>query len=252
MCDKTPEPMGSQWKAELYARYVSTGQAAAADTTDRQHFYAASAPYVAYVIANHLPHRRDIHLLDIGCGNGALVYHLRQEGYANARGVDVSLEQIAIAQRFGVPGVEAGNLLELLRATPSASLDVVTAMDVFEHFERGELLELVREVRRTLGTGGVCIAHVPNGEGLFGNRVRWGDLTHELAFTQSSARQLFFAAGFAGLACYEDRPVGAGLVRTIRRSLWTLGTAYARLLLAAETGSTKHVLSQNMLLVAKV
>ena len=128
--------------------------------------------------------------------------------------------------------------------------DPVLFGDVLEHLERQELFDLLDEVHRVLRPGGLCLIHVPNGEGIFGMEIRFGDLTHVQAFTQNSARQLLSATGFSQIRCYEERPVVHGIISLVRGVLWALGTLPFRLLLAAETGSTKAILSENLLIRA--
>jgi hypothetical protein len=82
-------------------------------------------------------------------------------------------------------------------------------------------------------------------------RVRYSDLTHGLSFTKRSAEQLFRVVGFSGIACHEDRPMAHGLTSLTRRFIWDVGTVPHRILLAAETGETDCILSQNMLIPAR-
>lgn len=91
---------------------------------------------------------------------------------------------------------------------------------------------------------------MPNAEGIFGSRIRYGDLTHEQAFTASSIRQMFGALRFGKTECFEDKPVVHGMKSLVRRILWELGSAPARLLSLAETGGSGVILSQNLLFVA--
>jgi predicted SAM-dependent methyltransferase len=77
---------------------------------------------------------------------------------------------------LGIDGVDQGDLLETLKAQPDASLDVVVAFDIIEHFMRDELLGFVDEVGRVLRSGGRWIIHTPNAESPFGGRMRYGDL----------------------------------------------------------------------------
>ena len=67
-------------------------------------------------------------------------------------------------------------------------------------------------------------------------KIRYGDFTHELAFTPKSASQVFRVAGFREVRCFEDKPRVHGLTSLARRIIWDVGTLPSRLLLAAETG----------------
>ena len=75
----------------------------------------------------------------------------------------------------------------------------------------------------------------PQCQGLFSMGIRYGDLTHELAFTESSLRQIFRTLGFAEVRCYEDRPIVHGVTSLTRRVLWEAGSLPFRILYAAET-----------------
>jgi SAM-dependent methyltransferase len=210
------------------------------------------APYLTAMIRKHFPAQRDSAVLDLGCGYGAVVYFAREMGYPNVRGVDGSAEQVRAAARLGIPGVEEADLLQVLCAKPDSSLDVVVAFDVIEHFTRDELLPFVDEVNRVLRPGGRWLIHVPNGESPFGSRIRFGDLTHELAFTRTSLGQLLLTSGFTDVRCFEDAPIVHGAKSAIRWVLWKGFRGMLRLYTIAETGNlaSDAVFSQNMLAVA--
>ncbi|MGH9606648.1 MAG: class I SAM-dependent methyltransferase [Terracidiphilus sp.] len=229
------------WKEQVYASYVSSGQAHIDLGPQRK--------YLSRVIRRHFPKDRKVKILDIGCGNGPLLWFLSQHGYRNLRGVDGSMEQVNLAKELGVPGVEWGNGLTVLQQASSTSIDVICLFDVLEHLTRQECFDLLSEVHRVLTPNGLCIGHVPNAEGIFGSRIRYGDLSHEQAFTERSIGQMFRCLKFSEVKSWEDTPVFAGL-STVRRVLWTLGTAPIRLLFAAETGRFHVLLSQNLLFVA--
>lgn len=240
----------SDWKAHLYRTYVSSGQARDSNTSAEEHFRAPQA-HLMSIVRRHFPLDRTTPIVDIGCGHGALLYFLRQAGYENLRGVDTSKEQAALAQRLGIAGVECGDAMAFLRAQPDGSLGVVCLFDVLEHLTRAEAFALANEVSRVLRPDGRCIAHVPNAEGLFGMRIRYGDLTHEQAFTKKSVEQMFRSLGFHGIDCFEDKPITHGLKSLARRVIWESGTLPFRLLLTAETGTSGFILSQNFLFVAR-
>jgi cyclopropane fatty-acyl-phospholipid synthase-like methyltransferase len=181
-----------------------------------------------------------------------MLYFLQRAGYNNIVGVDVSEEQIAVASRLEISSATCASLEDFLTAQSDASVDAVLAIDILEHLTRREVMEVLDAVRRVLKPGGRCIAHVPNSDGLYGMRIRYGDFTHELAFNPSSARQVFRVAGFREVRCFEDKPRVHGFLSLARRIIWDVGTLPARLLLAAETGATGAVLSQNMMIEAKL
>jgi SAM-dependent methyltransferase len=206
-----------------------------------------SDPYLRRFVQKHVPKDRDCAVLDLGCGKGELLSILAAKGYGNLEGVDCSPLQV---RRRVVPCVRLGDGLSALKESADRSLDVVIAFDVIEHLMREELLSWATEVRRTLKAGGRWIVHVPNAASPFGSRVRYSDLTHELAFTRESIGQLAQLAGFSGWMVFEDRPAVHGFLSAMRRGIWALGRLPFVLLFAAETGEYRNaILSQNMVAV---
>jgi len=208
----------------------------------------ADFPHYHRLIKMHLPAKRNLRIADLGCGYGQLLYFLKALGYRRLEGVDLSTEQVALAHRLGLPEVQHGDLMSFLSGKERA-YDALFLMDVLEHLEMRDTIALLQSCWRALGDDGCLILHVPNAEGLFGMRVRYGDLTHETCFTPQSMRQLGLATGFRQIQAKEEKPVVHGLKSLARRALWSLFTLRERLLLLAETGSGGQVLSQNMLVI---
>ena len=209
-------------------------------------------PYLRQMVRRHFPSDRSVAILELGCGHGALLHVLHEAGYRKARGVDSSPEQVAAAQRLGIHGVTECDVMSALAVVRDGSLDVVVAFDLIEHFSKDELIQLVDEVRRVLRPNGRWIIHVPNAESPFGSRMRYGDFTHELAFTRVSVAQLLKASGFAGVICFEDKPVPHGIKSAVRAALWACIRAGLLLYIAVETGAFDRtaVFTQNLLAVA--
>jgi 2-polyprenyl-3-methyl-5-hydroxy-6-metoxy-1,4-benzoquinol methylase len=237
------------WKSTLYERYVSTEQVQPI-TTSAQRLKASDYPYLQRLIARHVPADREQLIADLGCGHGVLVHCLRAAGYRNVSGVDVSGEQVAIAKGLGIEGVEQGDLQSFLRRH-RGTLGVVLLMDVLEHLTKQEIFDMLAAVHAALRPGGRVIIHAPNGAGMHGMRILYGDFTHETCLTPQSAGQILRANGFSDVAVYEDVPTLHSAKGVVRFVLWHLLTLPRRLLLYAETGVARHVLSQNLLVVAQ-
>lgn len=238
------------YRARIYGAYVSARSESLAPATLVG--LAPRLPYFRRLIARCMPQEREATVLELGCGHGALLYALQQAGYSHVRGVDGSPEQVQAAERLGIAGVVLGDLVQTLAQTSGASLDVVIAFDVIEHFSKDELIPLVDAVQRVLKLGGRWIIHVPNSEGPFGSRIRDSDFTHELSFTRLSLSQLLLSSGFTRLECFEDRPVPHGIKSGVRAILWAMIRLLLLATLAVETGSLdrRAVFSQNLLAVA--
>ncbi|MDQ3696945.1 MAG: methyltransferase domain-containing protein [Gemmatimonadota bacterium] len=237
------------YRARIYDHYVHARHTSLAPATLAA--LDANRPYLARVIREHFPPARDARVLDLGCGHGTLVYFARQAGYRNVAGVDRSPEQVAEANRLGIDGVREGDLMETLATLSDASQDIVIAFDVIEHFTRSELLPFVDQVHRVLAPGGKWIIHTPNAESPFFGRIRYGDFTHEQAYTSTSIGQLMLSSGFREVHCFEDAPVVHGVKSAVRYAIWRAIRGTLRVYLAAETGSPgSGILSQNFLTVA--
>lgn len=237
---------------QFYDAYVHSGQAGAMPTsqTNLSARFAPNKPYFMQRILPFVPKNRQARIVDLACGHGKHLYFLAQQGYTNIAGVDISAEQVLLAHELGIDCVTQGTLQEFVMQQ-SQPPEAVLLLDILEHLTLEETVELLRTLHKRMAPGNHLIIHVPNAEGLFGMRIRYGDLTHTTAFTPTSIRQLAKSIGYQHIRCIEDNPVIYSVTSLARRLIWSLGTLPFRLLLMAETGAKQAVLSQNMLVVLK-
>lgn len=238
--------MLTDYRARIYGQYVERHPDHIAP--DDIEGLNARAPQIRKWTRKLFPDNRDAAIIDLGCGHGALIHIIRQMGYSNVRGIDRSPEQVATARRLGIEGVEEGDLMEALAKLPASSQDVVITFDVLEHFLKPELLPFIDAVHFVLKPGGLWLIHVPNGEALFGSRMRYADFTHELAFTRVSIAHLLIASGFARVSCYEDAPVPHGFFSAVRWLLWWIIKAMLHGYMAVEVGNFQRdaLFTQNL------
>ena len=96
---------------------------------------------------------RQGHVLDLGCGEGALLEATGLRGI----GVDLNAERLSLAVEKGLRLIRAdGGCLPFA----DASFDVVVCMEVLEHVPRMEAV--MAEVARVLRPGGHWIISIPN------------------------------------------------------------------------------------------
>lgn len=195
----------------------------------------------------HLPVDRSKAVVDIGCGQGRLVEQMVLSGFGNAYGVDISPEQVALAHANGVSQVRLGDFRQALAP---ASLNAVTAIDLFEHLTKPEVLEALDRVYDALLIGGILVMQVPNAVSPFGGNYRFGDFTHETFFTARSLRQLAAAAGFRQSAVSSCPPPRHGFKSAVRANLWKVVAGGMKAALAVETGALRgHHVTQNIVAV---
>ncbi|MDB4982795.1 MAG: Methyltransferase type 11 [Myxococcales bacterium] len=98
---------------------------------------------------------------DLGCGFHATFSRTILDEVERLVLVDVSIAP----ELKGNPKVTAveGDLLAAVRDLPTGALDVVLIVSVLEHV--WEPLEVLREIRRALRPGGVCLVNVPSWRG---------------------------------------------------------------------------------------
>lgn len=209
-------------------------------------------PTMRYVISAFFPVDKSAAILDLGCGHGTLVHFAQQAGYRNAQGVDVSKQQVELARKLGITNVVQGDLMETLKAIPSESLDTVITFDVIEHFTKDELIDLVDAIHTVLKPNGCWIIHAPNAQSPFFGAVRYGDFTHEQAFTPSSIQQLLKASGYRKFNFAECGPRVHGIKSAVRFIIWKCIRVLYRLILVAESGDLekREIVTQNFYAVA--
>ncbi|GAB3779459.1 class I SAM-dependent methyltransferase [Spirosoma horti] len=102
--------------------------------------------------------RRDITILDAGCGTGGLLDFLRRQGYTNLRGVDGSAEAVAFCQQRELP-VTLVNLKDLATFEPTNQYDAIICNDVFCYFTEADLPHLLADLADRLKPGGVLVTN---------------------------------------------------------------------------------------------
>ncbi len=101
-------------------------------------------------------------VLDLGCGDGALLDHLQRERGCTGYGVELADANVLACMRRGVNVVQL-NLDEGLALFEDASFDVVLQIDTLPHLRNAEIM--LRETAR-VGRAGIVafpnFAHWPN------------------------------------------------------------------------------------------
>jgi 2-polyprenyl-3-methyl-5-hydroxy-6-metoxy-1,4-benzoquinol methylase len=201
------------------------------------------------VLAGWLPSDRNARLIDVGCGEGALLSFLVAAGYDNIAAFDLSPENVAICHRQGFGFVKLDNALNLLSFAGEEKFDVAFAMDLLEHIPKESAAEFLEQARLVLKPGGSLIIQTPNMGCVFGVHHRYNDLSHEFGLTEKTARDLLMVAGFAA-SQIEIRPAWHATTR-----LGYLREVYLRLLHSAvylaEDASRPRVPTKNLLIRAR-
>ena len=240
-----------KYRIRIYDQYQSSGKESASPLNIDD--LKPRAAMFRKIIQQHFSRDVNANIVDLGCGHGAFIYFLKETGYHNIIGVDVSPEQTAKAQMLGISEVIQGDIKEYLKELEPASQDYIISYDVLEHFDKNELIDFIDQVFCVLRVGGKWVIHTPNGTSPFFGTVFFGDYTHEQAFTVSSISQALQASGFSKVNCYEDAPIPHGFKSSFRLIFWKLFRIFFRFFFLVETGHGGNdlIFSQNFLTVAE-
>jgi SAM-dependent methyltransferase len=208
-------------------------------------------PYLRRVFKRYVPVTSASRVLDLGCGCGTILHILEELGIKDVQGVDRSSECVTLALESGL-NVAHSDIFSFLRHSGQSAWDVIIAFDVLEHLTKDELMEVLDLITKHLAPHGWLVAHVPNGESVFGTRVFSNDITHETIFTRNSLHQVLVPLGYQRIHCYEDAPVVHGAKSALRSLGWAVARTLALIPMVLETGSRgPYILSQTMLITAR-
>ncbi len=157
-------------------------------------------------IATHLPCDRNSLILEVGCGPGALLTALKEQGYSNLHGLDLSETLAGHGGQFLDVNIAVGEWQEHLLASPDC-YSVIVALDVLEHIRAAEWIPTLQATCQRLLPGGRLILRVPNPECPLVLPTFYGDITHVAMATPDLLRHLLTEAGFRGpITVSETRP----------------------------------------------
>jgi 2-polyprenyl-3-methyl-5-hydroxy-6-metoxy-1,4-benzoquinol methylase len=237
-------------RQHFYNQYT-TAQSRFASIDDARQRVVAEHHGLNTSVRRHLPENRGGRVLDLGCGYGAFLLWVRQMGYHNLRGIDLSQEQVDLARALGLDCVEVEDLFSAL--AQEQQVELVTMFDVIEHLTRAEAISALTTIAHVLAPGGTLVLRTPNVDAPLGTVLSYGDLTHEMHLNKTSVLELFATLPFTEILVLPVPSVGGNLlarfIRTVLRPLTTLG----RRLQHIEQGVSWNasLSTPNMLIVAR-
>lgn len=237
------------YKDRLYTDYVSTHIIPRKGEVTLDEFKWRSIVYQKQ-FGKFLPKDKNAKIIDLGSGNGSVIWWLQQNNYANTEGIDISAEQVETGKKLGVQNINQADIKKFLQNKKNF-YNVIFARDVIEHFTKEDIVEILSFCYESLKDNGIIIIQSPNAESPFFGRIRYGDFTHDIAFTTSSLSQLLRMIGFARVKFYPVQPIIYGVKSFVRFILWKTVEKIYELLLFAEVGRTEKIVSQCIIAVGK-
>jgi 2-polyprenyl-3-methyl-5-hydroxy-6-metoxy-1,4-benzoquinol methylase len=177
-----------------------------------------------YNYKKYMPLSLSAKLLDIGIGRGEMLTCMGKWGYSDCTGVDISPSTVDFCKSLGLNCILVNDTVDWLSDKDSA-FDVITLLDVLEHFPKDDVIVLLQSLYKSLKTGGKIIIQVPNMQAPDSNLHRYNDFTHNIGFTEHSLRQVLMAAGiptftFHGYEGITDNTLKSNLIIVFRSLYW--------------------------------
>lgn len=132
-------------------------------------------------------------ILDIGCGYGTILYGLRNFGFTNIVGIDVSKEAVMYCREQGLNVIEQ----DILSYQGEDRYDFVIMSHVIEHLPKEKVIPVLTAIRENLlSRKGEIFIMVPNAQSNTDCYWAYEDFTHNTLFTGGSLLYVLRQAGF--------------------------------------------------------
>lgn len=246
--------MSNDYRQRFYAEYVATHYKSQGLVDPRT--YTDTRAYFLRNYGSLLPTRKDVSILDAGCGAGQFLNFLKLEGYTNLTGIDLSVSMLEIGRAVTqLQTLIESDIESYFRANPQIEFNCIVSNDMAEHLTKPELLAFLDLCYAHLSpaSGSLVILKVPNAASWFGARERYVDFTHELAFTPESIAQVLRVTGYTDV---EVRPVVGSYLGGMKAQLRNVGNQIftqplTKLIYASMYGfgRTRFVLTPSMIAV---
>jgi predicted TPR repeat methyltransferase len=153
--DETPEIWGEEYSTESttverdYDTFAETGEY---DETFDEWGYVGPETAAA-ILKNYVP--MESRILDAACGSGLTGTALRNLGYRNIEGIDISAKLLRIAERTEAYGrLQRVDMQQFPLPFEDGEYDAVNFIGALTYFETNEIL---RELCRTVRSGGFVV-----------------------------------------------------------------------------------------------
>lgn len=197
------------------------------------------------------PLNKDAELLDIGIGRGEMLACMKEWGYLNYRGIDISSSTVKFCKTLNLNCELVDDTASWLKANRNR-FDLMTLLDVLEHVKKEDTLSFLSAIRLSLKDNGILIIQVPNLQAPDGQLHRYNDFTHEVGYVEHSLKQVLATAGFKEVEFFgfEDSVTNA-FREKIRRILRTFYWLYVYWCRKVSGNLSPRILNPVMFAVAK-
>lgn len=171
-------------------------------------------------ISEFLPKDRSAKIIDVPCGDGNILYFLREVGYTNVEGWDISTGRVSVAQEMGLNA----KLINAFEALPKEKdCAVIFSLDFLEHIDKADAVGFLESCNNALSVGGMLIIRTPVTDSIFGSLHLYNDFTHRWATNSGVWRAIAGISGFKLQACFDERPIPKSFKNFVSRLLFEFG-----------------------------
>jgi len=140
----------------------------------------------------------NLKILEIGFGNGSFINWCESQKY-QIYGYEVDKNFYENAKKK-YKNIYYGER-NLLHKVINEKFDLIVMFDVIEHVRKNELIEFLKDIKKTLKENGKIFLRFPNGSSLAGLEYFNGDLTHYSFLNKGSLKMLCDVVGFNLISC---------------------------------------------------
>lgn len=162
-------------------------------------------------------------ILDFGCGFGQNVRAIKQHGFANVCGADVSPQALKHCRESGIEVFDVSAGFDELE-TSGRRFDFIVTTHVLEHIPKDQVIGVLTRLRGLLSADGALLVAVPNAQAYTGCYWAYEDFTHHTLYTSGSLLYILRSAGFSKTELLDRHAVAGSklLPRAVRLSFAAL------------------------------
>jgi len=130
------------------------------DAESSHWWYRNLHQYTIDLIIRNFGTNKEISILDAGCGTGGLLNYLKEHGYNNIQGFDISNKAISLCKERGL-NVKRGDLNKIAQVYSDRAFDVIVSNDNFYYIEDIKRENFIEDVYKILNKPGCLIMNTP-------------------------------------------------------------------------------------------